>query len=85
MVVTPDPNRHFYHGPAGPFIFWCHTGSPSDLERHLIFKPASKAEKHRKLTPGAPKKLQKSTLESPMNVFVWKHGFCNTFHAKTLF
>ena len=40
-----------------------------DLKKHSIFKPVSEAEKSRKSDPKAPQKHQKSTLESPKNVF----------------
>ena len=76
QVFTTDPPVALFSGAI--------QDPQGDLEKHSIFKPVSKEEKLRKPAPRASKKHQKSTLELPINVFLRKPGFCNTFHAKAL-
>ena len=59
----------FTMDPPVLFISWCHARSPSDLVKHSISKPVSKAAKVRKTVP----KAFKNTTHLPSN------------HQKTLF
>ena len=59
----------FTTDPVMPLFSGAIQDPQGDLENHAIFKPVSKAEKLRKPAPRASKKHQKSTLESPINVF----------------
>ena len=61
VLFSPDPVMPLFSGAI--------QDPHADLEKHSIFKPVSKAEKLRKPAPRASKKHQKSTPESPMNVF----------------
>ena len=60
-IFTPEPPVTLFSGAI--------QDPQSDLGKHWIFKPVSKAEKLRKPAPRASKKHQKSTLESPINDF----------------
>ena len=60
-LFTPDPPVTLFSGAI--------QDPQDDLKKQSIFKPVSEAEKSRKSDPKAPKKHQKSTLESPINVF----------------
>ena len=59
----------FTMDPCIPLFYGANQDPQSDLEKHSIFKPFSKAEKLRKPAPRASKKHKKSTLESPINDF----------------
>ena len=59
---------------------------PQDvLQKHRIFKPVSEAEKIRKPASRAPKKHEKSTLESPINKFCKNMVFAIPFMQKPCF
>ena len=66
-----DPTESNLFSPEPPVLLF--SGAIQDpqgvLEKHSIFKPVSKPEKLRKPSPRASKKHEKSTLESPINVF----------------
>ena len=60
-LFTPEPPVALFPGAI--------QDPQDDLKKQSIFKPVSEAEKSRKSDPKAPKKHQKSTLESPINDF----------------
>ena len=82
-----DPIQTGIFSPESPVLLFSGAiqDPQGDLEKHSIFKPVSKAEKLRKPAPRASKKHQKIDPRITNKRFLRKHGFCNTFNAKTLF
>ena len=68
-LLVPIQSNVFTMDPPVSLFSGANQDPQSDLEKHSIFKPVSKAEKLRKPAPRASKKHQNSTLESPINVF----------------
>ena len=85
MVVRPDPNRAFYHGPGHSFILWCHPGSPRRPSKTLNFQACFQGRKTEKTCSQGLQKTPKVDPRITDKRFLRKHGFCNTFRAKTLF
>ena len=68
-----------------PLFYGANQDPQGDLEKHSNFKPVSKAEKSQKKNPQALQKTQKIDPRNTKTQLLRKHGFCNTFHTKTLF
>ena len=68
-LLVPIQTGIFTTEPPVPLFSGAIQDPQGDLKKQSIFKPVSKAEKFRKSDPKASKKHQKSTLESPKNVF----------------
>ena len=75
----------FTMDPCIPLFYGANQDPQGDLEKHSIFKPVSKAEKSQKKYTQALQKTQKIDPRNTKTQFLRKHGFCNTFHTKTLF
>ena len=76
IIFTPEP--------PVPLFSNAIQDPQDDLEKHAIFKPASKAEKLRKPAPRVSKKHQKSILESQITDFCQNMVLYNSF-TKTFF
>ena len=68
-LLDPIQSNVFTTDPVMPLFSGAIQDPQDDLKKQSIFKPVSEAEESRKSDPKAPKKHQKSTPESPINVF----------------
>ena len=68
-LLDPIQTNLFTTDPLIPLFSDAIQDPQDDLKKQSIFKPVSEAEKSGKSDPKAPEKHQKSTLESPINVF----------------
>ena len=84
-LLDPTQTHVFTMDPCIPLFYGANQDPQGDLEKHSIFKPVSKAEKNQKKYTQALQETHKIDPRNTKTQFLRKHGFCNTFHTKTVF
>ena len=84
-LLDPIQSGLFTMDPGHAFIFWCHSGSPRRPWKTPNFQACFQGRKTLKTCSQGLQKTSKIDPRITNKRFLRKHGFCNTFLAKTLF